>query len=146
MNRKSKLTGTVIVLSIVFVVASLLFWRPRRAWVPEKIITVSDGQLVDGNTSQGQARKQQDGNLWRVFVSVQLPTPATREYYHGWMLTPDDLTRRYAGQFFPVQDGQYSLTFTTEEDLAKFSTFQVSEESVEMPTEPSNIKRQWEFH
>lgn len=145
MNKK--VLGILILILIIIVALIARRFLPQRILplVPEKKLTLRESKLVEGDTEQGVARRQQDGNVWRVFVSVKLPAPGASEQYHGWMITPDGLTRRYAGQFFPVQDGEYSLTYTTEEDVSKFATFQVSIEQTEMPSEPANIKLQWEF-
>lgn len=128
-----------IVLFLIGIAAFAPFNRP-------KTFLQAGESLVDPESKQkvGIARKSQDGNLWRVFATVSLPEVDRRHAYHGWLTEPLGGQIRYVGEFFPSVDG-FSLTYTTEEDIRFYKTFEVSRESLGIPDKPSNSVAKWDF-
>lgn len=130
-------------LAALVAVAAILFGIFQYTNQPKEFMKAGE-VLIDPETGDqaGRAFKQQDGDTWRVFSTVRLPEPGRNRMYHGWLTEPLSGQTRYVGEFFPVQDG-YSLTYSTQENIRFFTDFLVSEESEEIPEEPSNSIATW---
>ena len=64
---------------------------------------------------------------------------AATQQLHGWLYDPAHKEYRYTGVFYPVQDGQYALTYTTEEDISRFRQGIISREAHPEPAAPTEI-------
>ena len=136
----------LIVVVVIFAVLTgiIVYYIERQK--PDEILGILGQQLVDDTGKErGIARKERDGDVWRIFATIKLEEPSESRTYHGWFLNEYTQEIRYAGEFFQKEDGIYTLTYTTEEDVGNFRIFQVSSESKTMPEKPANNIAQWEF-
>lgn len=142
------LTTACLVVSGIAIIAALavFYWFGVRQ-TPDQVLGVQQEQLIDQQTGSnlGRTRKEHTDGVWRVFATVKLEQPPSGTTYRGWFKNVNSGSMRYTGEFFPTQDGEYSLTYTTQEDVSSFTTVQVSAEKDKTPPEPSNNLVQWEF-
>lgn len=110
-----------------------IVWSFRRALrTPDAVFDVTDaGVLRDAvGTPVGVSWRAESDGTWRVFVTVRLdPLPDGRAY-HAWLTDEGRENLRYMGEMFPAQDGRWSVTYSTEEDVATFARVLVSRERV----------------
>lgn len=100
---------------------------------------------MEGDNELGRSRREQRENGWYVFSSVRLPEPAAGEPYHSWLEDAATGERRYMGAMFPVQDEEWSVTYTTQEDVRRFTEVLVSLETTDQPVAPEEVVTRWEF-
>lgn len=102
--------------------------------------------LVTGEQEGTARRERRENGVWYVFTSVRLPVAEEGSLYHGWLHNETSRDVRYMGEFFPVQDGQWSITYTTQEDVQQFTGVLVSRETQDTPVKPANTMTSWRFN
>ncbi len=140
LSRRTKVLGVLILVVLML----LGIWRLSSTRVERKIARVAnhpaDGMLYntkDNNT--GSIRLEQSNGVYKVVYAVQAQAGEEATSYHGWLYDPARKEYRYAGAFYPVQDNQFSLTYTTEENIGRFRQALISRETLAQPAAPSEI-------
>ena len=107
---------------------------PRFALQPQP----ADNILRDKRgTPEGSVRLEKNNTIRKIVFAFT--APSTTATYHGWLLDPEQKEYRYAGMSYPTSDGNYSLIYTTEEDIGRFHQLLISEETHPQPAAPTKL-------
>jgi len=141
----SILVTLVIALTYIFIHTRLTHQQSEQE--VENSNNTADGLIRDQQGAHlGQSRVEFDGSVWRIVVSTTIPTANPTQSYHGWLRDSDTELRLYAGELFPIHDDQYSLTYTTHEDvssIARFDVFQITTSNQIDDTDRQHILLEW---
>lgn len=112
-------------------------YEAKRAF--QKYFNNSAGELRNSAMQvQGKVAKKIEGKIQRVEYRFSGPTPSIGKKYQGWLLNPKTGVTKYAGEFYPVNDKEFSLVFTTEAGASTYTNVIVSLESG-VPEKPTQI-------
>lgn len=81
---------------------------------------------VDPYTGSGTATRTVSGRFIHEVVA-QLGDPAPGDFYEGWLVGPSVVS---TGELMSEGDGEWSLTFTTGEDLSMHDRIVITEETL----------------
>lgn len=140
----------VIIAMVLFVVTLFSVVSLTRRQAAGRVLSVVQDDvllnLVTGEQEGTARRERRENDVWYVFASVRLPAVEEGSPYHGWLQNETNGDVRYMGEFFPVQEGQWSITYTTQEDVQPFTGVLVSRETQDVPVKPANTVTSWRFN
>lgn len=141
---------TLVVLLILFISVPLAAFRLARRGLPgaqENVLGMYGDELwnFQDGSKQGVATVNHSDDYWRIVVKLKLPELGKDEHYHGWLKDPNSGETKYAGDLFVLFSGEYSITYTTQENIAHFSSFVISKDSSSSPTGLQNIVAEWKL-
>lgn len=129
---------------LVLVAVAAGFWWRQSSHTERTIARLAD-YPADGilrtptGESRGSVRYEQQDRVFKVIYALMAQPLPEGQAYHGWLHDLATQEYRYAGAFYPLQDGQFALAFTTEEDISRFQQMVVSREVHAAPAAPTDV-------